>query len=130
MPANGWMMQSPTRLLRRAWERCSERNPPSVIRDSVDSSTTGCPALSCSTGNCNDIHALFISLCRSVAIPARLVLGQAFEPPPPGQDACELCGYHCWAEFFVAGLGWVPADASCACKYGTDDLFGDLELNH
>jgi transglutaminase-like putative cysteine protease len=87
-------------------------------------------ALACSMGNCNDIHALFISLCRSVAIPARLVLGQAFEPPPPGQDACELCGYHCWAEFFVAGLGWVPADASCACKYGKDHLFGDLELNH
>ncbi|OGB96023.1 MAG: hypothetical protein A2Z31_02220 [candidate division NC10 bacterium RBG_16_65_8] len=87
-------------------------------------------ALSCAIGNCNDIHALFISLCRASGIPARLVLGQAFEPPPPGQEGCDLCGYHCWAEFFVAGLGWVPADASCACKYGTPHLFGDLEMNH
>lgn len=39
-------------------------------------------------------------------------------------------GYHCWAEFFVAGAGWLPADASCACKYGKHQLFGDLEMNH
>jgi transglutaminase-like putative cysteine protease len=87
-------------------------------------------ALVCSVGNCNDIHALFISLARSLGIPARLVLGQALEPPPPGQEACELCGYHCWAEFFAPGLGWIPVDASCACKYGKHALFGALESNH
>jgi transglutaminase-like putative cysteine protease len=87
-------------------------------------------ALACSVGNCNDIHALFISLCRSVGIPSRLVMGQALEPPPPGAEACDLCGYHCWAEFFAPGLGWIPVDASCACRYGTEHLFGDLEMNH
>ncbi|MDE2069229.1 MAG: transglutaminase family protein [Bradyrhizobium sp.] len=87
-------------------------------------------ALVCSVGNCNDIHALFISLARSLNIPARLVLGQAFEPPPAGQEACELCGYHCWAEFFAPGLGWIPVDASCACKYGKHALFGAIETNH
>lgn len=87
-------------------------------------------ALVCSAGNCNDIHALFISLCRSKGIPARLVLGQALEAPAGGVEACDLCGYHCWAEFFVAGHGWLPADASCACKYGKHQLFGDLEMNH
>ncbi|MBI2187130.1 MAG: transglutaminase family protein [Acidobacteria bacterium] len=88
-------------------------------------------ALVCSTGNCNDIHALFISLVRSMGIPARLVTGQALESPPqPGADTCEVCGYHCWAAFFVAGLGWIPVDASCACKYGTEGLFGALETNH
>jgi transglutaminase-like putative cysteine protease len=51
-------------------------------------------------------------------------------PPPPGQEACDLCEYHSWAEFFVSGLGWIPADASCACRYGKGALFGDLELNH
>lgn len=87
-------------------------------------------ALVCSVGNCNDIHALFISLCRSVGIPARLILGQALEAASSDQEACELCGYHCWAEFFAPGLGWIPVDASCACKYGKHQLFGDLEMNH
>jgi transglutaminase-like putative cysteine protease len=87
-------------------------------------------ALACTVGNCNDIHALFISLCRSIGIPARLVMGQALETPQPGEEPCEICGYHCWAEFFVAGLGWLPADASCACKYDKHHLFGNLELNH
>ncbi|WP_204080212.1 transglutaminase-like domain-containing protein [Mycobacterium riyadhense] len=87
-------------------------------------------ALTCSVGNCNDIHALFVSLCRSVDIPARFVLGQALEQPQPDAQDCEVCGYHCWAEFFVAGHGWLPADASCATKYGTHGLFANLEANH
>jgi transglutaminase-like putative cysteine protease len=87
-------------------------------------------ALVCSVGNCNDIHALFVSLCRSAGIPARFVLGQALEAPPETGEACDVCGYHCWAEFFIAGLGWLPADASCATKYGTHGLFGTLETNH
>jgi|SRR6516164_6001641 transglutaminase-like putative cysteine protease len=86
-------------------------------------------ALTCSVGNGNDIHALFISLARSVGIPAHLI-GQALEPPPRGEQACELCGYHCWAESFCSGLGCVPVDASCACNYGKHALFGDLEMNH
>ena len=49
-------------------------------------------ALTCTVGNCNDIHALFIALCRAAGIPARFVMGQALEPPPPGQESCEVCG--------------------------------------
>lgn len=85
-------------------------------------------ALTCSVGNCNDIHALFISLCRSIGIPSRLVMGFALEAPTP--ETCEVCGYHCWVEFYIPNLGWIPADDSCACKYGKVHLFGTLELNH
>lgn len=87
-------------------------------------------ALVCTVGNCNDIHALFLSLCRSIGIPARLVMGQALEATAPEAENCEICGYHCWAEFFAPGLGWLPVDASCDCKYGKHQLFGDLEMNH
>ena len=82
-------------------------------------------ALVCQVGNCNDIHALYISLCRSAGIPARLVMGFALE----GDDQCDICGYHCWAEIYIAGLGWLPVDASCACKYGHAG-FGTLDRNH
>lgn len=82
-------------------------------------------ALVCQVGNCNDIHALYLSLCRSAGIPGRLVMGFALE----GEDQCDLCGYHCWAETYVDGLGWLPVDASCACRYGHAG-FGSLDLNH
>ena len=89
-------------------------------------------ALTCAIGNCNDIHALFISLARSLGMPARLVLGYALEPPAIAHDKeqCEVCGYHCWAEFYVPNLGWIPVDDSCAIKYHKKGLFGRLELNH
>jgi len=82
-------------------------------------------ALVCQVGNCNDIHALYLSLSRSAGIPGRLVMGFALE----GEDQCDLCGYHCWAETYVDGLGWLPVDASCACRYGHAG-FGTLDLNH
>lgn len=84
-------------------------------------------ALACSTGNCNDIHALFMSLCRSINIPSRLVMGSELVE---NIESCEICGYHCWAEFFAPNLGWVPIDASCSTKYGKHGLFGSLEANH
>ena len=82
-------------------------------------------ALVCQVGNCNDIHALYLSLCRSAGIPARLVMGLTLE----GDDQCDLCGYHCWVETYIAGLGWLPVDASCACKHGHAG-FGTLDRNH
>lgn len=120
-----------TNLLAQArllYEHVTEAMAYDAVQQSWKGSTEH--TLTCSVGNCNDIHALFISLARSLGIPARLVLGQALEPPPPGQEGCELCGYHCWAEFFAPGLGWIPVDASCACKYGKHALFGALESNH
>ena len=57
-------------------------------------------------GNCTDFHALVIGMARSVGIPARFAIGL---PLPPGRGTGEVAGYHCWAELYVAGRGWVPA---------------------
>ena len=65
-------------------------------------------------GNCTDFHALFISLARASDIPARFGIG--FQVPP-GKSRGTVEGYHCWAEFWLPGAGWVPVDASEGWKH-------------
>lgn len=64
-------------------------------------------------GNCTDFHAIFIGYARAVGIPARFAIGF---PLPSDRGAGEISGYHCWAEFYLKGIGWVPVDASEAAK--------------
>lgn len=65
-------------------------------------------------GNCTDFHALFTGLCRAVGIPAKFAIGF---PLPPDRAAGTVDGYHCWAEFYLTGFGWMPVDTSEASKY-------------
>lgn len=64
-------------------------------------------------GNCTDFHALVIGMARSVGIPARFAIGL---PLNATRGEGDIPGYHCWAELFVRGRGWVPVDASEAAK--------------
>ncbi|MFL6216669.1 MAG: transglutaminase-like domain-containing protein [Blastocatellia bacterium] len=64
-------------------------------------------------GNCTDFHAIFIGYCRALGIPARFAIGF---PLPADRGAGQISGYHCWAEFYAKGIGWVPIDASEAAK--------------
>ena len=79
-------------------------------------------------GNCTDFHSLFIGMMRAVGIPARFEIGF---PVPEGQSAGAISGYHCWSEFFIDGIGWVPVDASEASKNPAkkDYFFGALDAN-
>ena len=65
-------------------------------------------------GNCTDFHSLFIGMLRASGIPARFEIGF---PLPPDQTEGEIPGYHCWAEFFLDGFGWVPVDVSEAWRH-------------
>lgn len=65
-------------------------------------------------GNCTDFHAVFIGYARAVGIPTRFEIGF---PIPAERRAGEVAGYHCWAEFYLEGSGWVPVDASEAFKH-------------
>jgi transglutaminase-like putative cysteine protease len=79
-------------------------------------------------GNCTDFHSLFIALARSQHIPARFEIGF---PLPENAHEGEIPGYHCWAEFYLSGLGWVPVDISEAWKAPAkhDYFFGSLDTN-
>ena len=64
-------------------------------------------------GNCTDFHAIVIGYARSLGIPARFAIGF---PLPADRGQGKIAGYHCWAEFYAKGIGWVPVDASEAAK--------------
>jgi transglutaminase-like putative cysteine protease len=79
-------------------------------------------------GNCTDFHSLFIGMMRSSGIPARFEIGF---PLPEAKTEGDIPGYHCWAEFYLDGIGWVPVDASEAWKNPTkhDYFFGAHDTN-
>ncbi len=64
------------------------------------------------TGNCTDFHSLWTSLARASGIPTRMVYGSFFKLELAGIDQDQ--SYHCWPEFFVPGVGWVPHDVAVA----------------
>jgi transglutaminase-like putative cysteine protease len=64
-------------------------------------------------GNCTDFHAIFIGYARAMGIPARFSIGF---PLPEERGQGSISGYHCWAEFYANGIGWIPIDASEAAK--------------
>jgi len=54
------------------------------------------------SGDCGCYGFIFVSLCRAVGIPARMV---------NGHWACAAkMNYHVWAEFYLPNYGWIPAD--------------------
>ncbi len=57
-------------------------------------------------GVCDELTALFISLSRSVGIPAKFIAGTAYS------NSNEGFGNHGWAEVYFPGKGWVPYDVT------------------
>jgi transglutaminase-like putative cysteine protease len=79
-------------------------------------------------GNCTDFHSVFISMARSQKIPARFQIGFSL---PADKTSAEIAGYHCWAEFYIDSIGWVPIDISEAWKHQEkhDYFFGAHDAN-
>jgi transglutaminase-like putative cysteine protease len=77
-------------------------------------------------GNCSDIHSLLIGMARASGIPARFVMGF---PIPTDAASGSIAGYHCWADLYIKGEGWIPVDASEAIKHPerAGELFGTLD---
>jgi len=68
------------------------------------------------TGDCDDLSFLYISLCRSVGIPARFIRGCLVEE----DDGVVNAVAHAWVEVFVGGgigdNGWIPVECACPSK--------------
>lgn len=63
-------------------------------------------------GDCGQVALLYISLMRSLGVPARWESGWMLHP---GQK-----NLHDWAEVYFEGIGWVPVDVSFG-RYKTSD---------
>lgn len=83
---------------------------PSKWKASPVGSSTYC--LANRTGNCTDFHSLWTALARASGIPTRMKYGSLFKPALDGGD--RDASYHCWPEFWVPNLGWVPHDVAVA----------------
>lgn len=79
-------------------------------------------------GICTDYHSLFISLVRSLGIPAKFEIGF---PIPGDKEEGKINGYHCWAKFYLRNKGWIPVDISEADKHPEkrDYFFGHIDEN-
>lgn len=55
-------------------------------------------------GDCGQVALLYISLMRTLGVPARWESGWVTHP--------EFKGLHDWAEVYFEGIGWVPIDVS------------------
>lgn len=79
-------------------------------------------------GNCTDFHSVFIAMARSQKIPARFEIGFSV---PADKSSAEIPGYHCWAEFYIESIGWIPVDISEAWKHQEkrDYFFGAHDVN-
>ena len=73
----------------------------------IDYSTIPCIpeyVLNIDHGDCGQVSLLYISLLRSLGIPARWESGWEF--------TADWSGYHDWLEIYFEGTGWVPCDIS------------------
>jgi len=61
------------------------------------------------SGKCADLSTVYVALSRAAGVPAREVFGLRLGNKTK-QDITG--GYHCWAEFYLPGTGWVQVDPS------------------
>ena len=78
-------------------------------------------------GNCTDYHSYFMSLSRTMGVPARFHMGFSI----PSGVSGSIGGYHCWGDYYIDGEGWYPIDISEADKAPkkADYFFGKVNSN-
>jgi transglutaminase-like putative cysteine protease len=76
-------------------------------------------------GKCTDVSSIFVALLRNAGIPAREVFGIRAGSSKISKSCGKsdekgfaniTGGQHCRAEFYIVGIGWVPADPADVTK--------------
>jgi|GEM_PF-1444119 len=92
--------------------------PPPAARDFVDY------FLESREGYCVYFATAETMLCRLAGIPARYIEGYAVSPGNTAEEPRVVTGRqaHAWTEVFLAGLGWVPIDATAGAAPVDDEI--------
>jgi len=125
------LMESTARVKELADQACGDERDPAqqalllmkAVADNADHYSKDATKPKCGRGSaedcmdqgggcCTDLHSLFIAMARSRGIPARMQYGYRLLDAKAG--AAYDPGYRCWAEFFIAGEGWIPTDVVAA----------------
>jgi transglutaminase-like putative cysteine protease len=84
-----------------------------VVNTTRDPSVKGCGlgivelTLVKRSGKCADLSTVYVAIARASGVPAREVFGLRLG----NKTKQDITGdYHCWAEFYLPGTGWVPVD--------------------
>ena len=141
IPDDAWIYTEPAEIIdqndaivRLASELAAGEDDLTVIVDKIAAWTTQNIKYSLSTVNaeaslksswvlanregvCDELTALFISLLRSLRIPARFVVGTSYTNSPLFDYQW---GPHGWAEVYFPGYGWIPYDVTYG-QYGFVD---------
>ncbi|MEM4257867.1 MAG: transglutaminase-like domain-containing protein [Candidatus Thermoplasmatota archaeon] len=105
------------------------------LHSSTDSDIQPAPTtLIKKTGDCDDLSFLYVSLCRSVGIPARFIRGYLLSEDSFGMVTATP---HAWVEVFVGGdlghQGWIPVECASTSSSPTADIhqnFGCESASH
>lgn len=82
------------------------------IHTDIRSASAVCKA---GKSQCGGLSTLFVAIMRANGVPARSLVGLWAEPPKGAQPKGNTADpHHTRAEFFAAGIGWVPVDPSVA----------------
>jgi hypothetical protein len=109
---------NPLLLARRFYDYIIDHSTYTLTGKGLEGAKT---MLTTGKGECGDYSSLFIALSRASGIPARAVVGY--------WAVSGLDQTHVWAEFYLEGYGWVPADATIGqSQPGKRDFyFGNMD---
>lgn len=78
---------------------------------------------------CSEYADLYVTLARSIGIPARLLSGYAYTPD---REIMPVQGdvLHAWVQVYLPPRGWLPIDPTWGDTTGGVDYFNRFDANH